>query len=117
MEKFRLAGTDQHVRVDWDTTHLSFGPDTSEIHCWSCTTADMRGGAWITRKPLADGRSTWDDFEDRYNYPSPEATKSLICIDCAIKHDINAKQLLTVEQRAATRPRRSATTRAGSSPR
>lgn len=101
MENFRLAGTDAHVRVDWDTTHVSFGADTSEIHCWSCTTPDMRGGAFITRKPLADGRSTWVDFEDRYDYPSPEATKSLICIDCAIKHDPDAKHLATVEQKAA----------------
>lgn len=102
-EKFPLSGTDSHVRVDWDTTHVSFGADTSEIHCWSCTTPDMRGGAWITRKPLADGRSSWDDFADRYDYPAPDATKSLICLDCSIKHDPKAKHLETIEQRAAIR--------------
>jgi hypothetical protein len=101
-ETFQLAGTELHVRFDWDKVHVSFGADTSEIHCWACTTADMQGGAWMTKVEMQDGRSTWEDFS-RYDFLNPDATRSLICVDCAIKHDPKAKLHPTVEQRAAAK--------------
>jgi hypothetical protein len=99
-ETFLLAGTESHVRFDWDKVNVSFGPDTSEVHCWSCTASDMGSGAFMTKVQLPDGRSTWEDFSDRYDYPNPDATRSLICLDCALKYDPNAKFHETVEQRA-----------------
>jgi hypothetical protein len=98
-EVFKLAGSEHAVRVDWDATLVSFGADTSEIHCWTCVTPDMSGGAFYVLKRLVDGRSKWWDWS-RYDFASPYATKTLVCATCAKVHGSKTtKQLKTVAPR------------------
>ena len=100
-----LGNTGEKIIVDLDSTQISFGADSDDVHCWTCVTADLGSGAWIVPANLRDGRAA---DPERWGYEYAEAlpgqeqyTKTLVCCDCAIKHGYGetAKPVETVAQR------------------
>lgn len=91
-ELLPLGNTDLRIRVDLDTMYISFGADTSQIHCWSCGRADeMAYGAYRTKVELPDARLSWIDG-DAYVVPVPSwwvetRTEYIVCLTCVRKHD------------------------------
>jgi hypothetical protein len=89
-ERFALGDTELTVLADLDTTFLSFGADTSELHCWGCGRADVfAAGAFRTQVALPDARLMWDDA-DRYeihipSYMTETRTDYLVCKGCRDK--------------------------------
>lgn len=101
-------GTTAHcIVVDLDAQYVSYGPDSDEVHCWTCGSADeMAAGAFLVPGKHTDARLSWEDGA-RYEQPPVPAymtetrTKTVVCCTCALRLGFpNAKHLETTAQRA-----------------
>jgi len=87
-ERFALGNTGLTVQGDLDTMFLSFGADTSTIHCWGCGRIDVfADGAFRTQVTVADARLTWTDADRYVDPPMPSwmtetRTHYVVCKAC-----------------------------------